>query len=97
MVPSPSHDNRATTNATTDDFYQDCLIRIPKDATIGQRDLAERTCQRDTVERKTTGGAEADSPYSQADTAHSCLRRIPKDASTGQRMIAEQDCRRGRD
>jgi hypothetical protein len=95
MVSPPPADNGAT-NATADDFYRDCLARIPKDATPGQRDLAERTCQRDLADRKTTGGGESASPDTQPETLHACLSRIPKDASEGQRMVAEQRCKQGR-
>ena len=43
----------------TEDSLQACLSRIPKDATIGQRMIAEQSCRRDEGDRKpfqATGG-----------------------------------------
>jgi hypothetical protein len=37
---------------STEDSLQACLARIPKDATVGQRMIAEQSCQRDEDERK---------------------------------------------
>lgn len=36
----------------TEDSLKSCLSRIPKDATAGQRMIAEQSCQRDEGERK---------------------------------------------
>jgi len=43
----------------TEDSLQACLARIPKDATAGQRMIAEQSCRRDEGDRKpfqATGG-----------------------------------------
>jgi hypothetical protein len=48
----------ATTSGNTiaagasEDSLKSCLSRIPKDATVGQRMIAEQSCQRDEGERK---------------------------------------------
>jgi hypothetical protein len=78
----------------TTDYLQDCLARIPKDATSGQREIAERTCRRDLADRTTTVRGEGASSGTQGDTLQACMARIPEDASSGQRMIAEQSCER---
>lgn len=71
---------------------QNCISRIPKDATPGQRSVAEQTCARDY------GTARADSQPvasgTEGDTLQACMNRIPRDASAGQRMIAESSCKR---
>jgi len=36
----------------SEDSLKSCLSRIPKDATVGQRMIAEQSCQRDEGERK---------------------------------------------
>jgi hypothetical protein len=36
----------------TEDSLQACLARIPKDATVGQRMIAEQGCRRDEADRK---------------------------------------------
>lgn len=44
---------------SVEDSLQACLARIPKDATAGQRMIAEQSCQRDEGDRKpfqATGG-----------------------------------------
>jgi hypothetical protein len=83
-----------TTQSAAADLLQDCLARIPKDATSGQRDIAERTCQRDAAERATTTRGETASSGTSGDTLQACMARIPKDATAGQRMIAEESCQR---
>jgi hypothetical protein len=35
-----------------EDTLQACMARIPKDASIGQRMIAEQSCRRDETERK---------------------------------------------
>jgi hypothetical protein len=82
------------TTTSPGDALQDCLVRIPKDATPGQRDIAERTCQRDAADRRTTVRGEAASSDTSGDTRQACMARIPNDASAGQRMVAEQSCDR---
>src|SRR5574341_2410663 len=42
----------AAASGTPGDSLQSCLGRIPKDATAGQRLIAERSCARDEAERK---------------------------------------------
>ena len=83
-----------TTSSGSADLLQDCLARIPKDATPGQREIAERTCRRDAAERATTTRGETASSGTSGDTLQACMARIPKDATAGQRMIAEESCQR---
>jgi hypothetical protein len=45
----PSH---AIAAGASEDSLQACLARIPKDATSGQRLMAEQSCQRDDGDRK---------------------------------------------
>lgn len=68
LVPFPAHAENsppakgfAETDATTEsrmasgaveDSLQACMARIPKDASIGQRMIAEQSCGRDEMERK---------------------------------------------
>jgi hypothetical protein len=94
---SPAASGRSagmSTAAGTADYLQDCMTRIPKDATSGQREVAERTCARDLSEGTTTSRGEGASSGTQGDTLQACMARIPKDASSGQKMIAEQSCER---
>jgi len=42
----------AAASGTPGDSLQACLARIPKDASAGQRLIAERSCARDEAERK---------------------------------------------
>jgi hypothetical protein len=92
--PASGRAGSVSTTAGTGDYLQDCMARIPKDATLGQREIAERTCARDLADRTTTSRGEGASSGTQGDTLQACLARIPKDASSGQRMIAEQSCDR---
>ncbi len=39
-------------SGASEDSLQACLTRIPKDATAGQRLIAEQSCRRDDGERK---------------------------------------------
>jgi len=39
-------------SGASEDSLQACLKRIPKDATVGQRLIAEQSCRRDEGERK---------------------------------------------
>ncbi|MGH7230404.1 MAG: hypothetical protein ACREJU_03485 [Nitrospiraceae bacterium] len=75
---------------------QECLARIPKDATAGQRSFGELTCQRDHGAGPTDTRRDPQNYASgtQGDTLQTCMSRIPKDATAGQRMIAEDSCKR---
>jgi hypothetical protein len=92
--PMSGHVDSMSAAPATADYLQDCVARIPKDATSGQREIAERTCRRDLADRTTTVRGEGASSGTQGDTLQACMARIPKDASSGQRMIAEQSCER---
>ncbi len=76
------------------------LPTIPKDATAGQRSLAEQTCQRDAAAREavvqagTAAATSAAASGTSGDSLAACMARIPKDASAGQRMLAEGSCER---
>lgn len=84
-----------TAPSASSDPNQACLARIPKDATPGQRDMAERSCARDEAERKAALGVGSRAASgTEGDTLEACLARIPNDASAGQRMIAERSCHR---
>jgi hypothetical protein len=75
------------TTVQPSDPLQACMASIPKDATAGQRAMAEQSCRRDFASGQ--AGSLAPNDFLQA-----CLNRIPKDATAGQRMVAEQGCRR---
>ena len=60
-LPAASASDTARPHATvgtsiasgaSEDSLQACLTRIPKDATVGQRLIAEQSCRRDEGERK---------------------------------------------
>jgi hypothetical protein len=80
----------------TADPLQECMARIPKDATAGQRSFAELTCQRDYGNQATDTRRDPQNYASgtEGDTLQACMNRIPKDSSAGQRMIAEESCKR---
>jgi hypothetical protein len=71
---------------------QNCISRIPKDATPGQRSVAEQTCTRDYGTARTDSQQVASG--TEGDTLQACMNRIPRDASAGQRMMAESSCKR---
>ncbi len=71
---------------------QTCIARIPKDATPGQRSVAEQTCTRDYGTARTDSQQVASG--TEGDTLQTCMNRIPRDASAGQRMMAESSCKR---
>jgi hypothetical protein len=51
--------SNAMAAGATEDSLQACMARIPKDATVGQRMIAEQSCRRDEGDRKpfqATGG-----------------------------------------
>lgn len=55
-VPGPIN---AVASGAVEDTLQACLARIPKDASGGQRMIAEHSCRRDDTDRKpyqATGG-----------------------------------------
>lgn len=57
--PAPSSSNTAVAAGAVEDSLQACLARIPKDASLGQRLIAEQSCRRDDGDRqpvKATGG-----------------------------------------
>src|ERR671933_558098 len=41
-----------TASGAAEDTLKACMLRIPKDASIGQRMIAVESCQRDEVDRK---------------------------------------------
>jgi hypothetical protein len=90
--PTPSRTMPPRTTSSPSSPLQDCIARIPKDATAGQRSIAEKTCARDYVDTKADRQAAASG--TEGDTLQACKDRIPRDASTGQRMIAEESCKR---
>jgi hypothetical protein len=93
-VRTPGATPKTTTTTPTpprtsqpSDPLQACMARIPKDATAGQRAMAEQSCRRDFASGQ-AGSLATD------DFLQTCLNRIPKDATAGQRIVAEQSCRR---
>ncbi len=86
----------AGASAVAGDLLQACLSRIPKDASPGQRMVAEESCKAEAINRggiATAASARA-AAGTAGDTLQACLDRIPKDASPGQRMVAEESCKR---
>jgi hypothetical protein len=58
-TPAATIPGNALAAGASEDSFQACLARIPKNATTGQRMIAEQSCQRDEQDRKpfqTTGG-----------------------------------------
>lgn len=49
--PSQSEGRSSVASGAVEDSQQACLARIPKDATAGQRMLAEHSCKRDQASR----------------------------------------------
>ena len=49
--PTQSDERNAVASGAVEDSQQACLARIPKDATAGQRMLAEHSCKRDQASR----------------------------------------------
>jgi hypothetical protein len=52
VQPAATTPANAVAAGATEDSLQACLARIPKDATVGQRMIAEQSCRRDESERK---------------------------------------------
>ena len=50
--PSATIAGNAIAAGASEDSLQACLARIPKDATTGQRLMAEQSCRRDDGDRK---------------------------------------------
>jgi hypothetical protein len=58
-IPAATATGNALAAGSVEDTLQACLGRIPKDATTGQRMIAEQSCRRDEGDRKpfqATGG-----------------------------------------
>lgn len=51
-APATASANNAVSAGTVEDSLSACLARIPKDATAGQRMIAEQSCKRAEVERQ---------------------------------------------
>lgn len=51
-LPAASIPGNALAAGASEDSLQACLARIPKDATTGQRLIAEQSCRRDEGDRK---------------------------------------------
>ena len=51
-APAAAASNAALAAGSVEDSLQACLARIPKDATTGQRMIAEQSCRRDEGDRK---------------------------------------------
>lgn len=49
--PTQSEGRSTVASGAVEDSQQACLARIPKDATAGQRMLAENSCKRDQASR----------------------------------------------
>ncbi len=94
----PSATPGAAAASPTD--LEGCLDRIPKDATPGQRSMAEQTCKRNmaaheaVVKAGTAAATSGAAAGSAGDTLEACMDRIPKDASAGQRLLSEGSCKR---
>ena len=50
--PTPSEGRSIVASGAAEDSRQECLARIPKDATSGQRMIAEHSCKRDQESRQ---------------------------------------------
>jgi hypothetical protein len=50
--PTQSEGRNGLASGATEDSQQACLARIPKDATAGQRMIAEHSCRRDQETRQ---------------------------------------------
>jgi hypothetical protein len=51
-APTQSEGHNAVASDAVEDTLQACLARIPKDATAGQRLVAEHSCKRDQESRQ---------------------------------------------
>jgi hypothetical protein len=52
LPPAATTPGNAIAAGASEDSLQACLARIPKDATSGQRLMAEQSCRRDDDDRK---------------------------------------------
>ncbi len=93
-VSSSASERDRITSGAVEDTLTACLAGIPKDASAGQRMVAEQSCHQEL--ERTDSSAHRDRIASGVveDTLIACLAGIPKDASPGQRMLAEESCRR---
>ncbi len=57
MITAPTDKERDVASGAVEDTLKACLARIPEKASVGQRMLAERTCQGEEGIRRTTHGA----------------------------------------
>ena len=51
-APTAASAMRTSASGSVEDSSAACLARVPKDATAGQRMMAEQSCTRDAAERK---------------------------------------------
>jgi hypothetical protein len=57
IITVPTNKESDVASGAVEDTLKACLARIPEKASVGQRMLAERTCQGEEGLRKTTHGA----------------------------------------
>lgn len=57
MITSPTNKQSDVASGAVEDTLKACLARIPEKASVGQRMLAERTCQGEEGIRRTNHGA----------------------------------------
>lgn len=57
MIAAPLYKHSDVASGAVEDTLKACLARIPDKASVGQRMLAERTCQGEEGIRKTNQGA----------------------------------------
>jgi hypothetical protein len=93
-APSSTSDRDRITLKTVEDTLMACLAGIPKDASTGQKMLAEQSCHQEAERTDRRANSDRIASGAVEDTLMACLARIPKDASAGQRMLAEESCRR---
>ena len=55
--PTQSEGRSIVASGSVEDTQQACLARIPKDATAGQRMIAEQSCKRDQTSRQSIDDA----------------------------------------
>jgi crotonobetainyl-CoA:carnitine CoA-transferase CaiB-like acyl-CoA transferase len=81
-------------SGVVEDTLMACLTAIPKEASVGQKMLAEDTCYRESARRERSANRNRIASGAAEDTLMKCLARIPKEASPGQRLLAEDSCRK---
>jgi hypothetical protein len=92
-APNSTSDRDRTTPGAVEDTLVTCLAGIPKEASPGQRLLAEQSCQQESERKDLSANKDRIASGAVEDTLMACLARIPKEASPGQRLLAEQSCR----